>query len=305
MVAYSNEVKRGLLGVPAETLEGHGAVSAETAAAMAEGARTALGADVAVSVTGVAGPGGGTAEKPVGLVYLHAAGPDGALAAEFSVPADRATIRARATVTRSAPVAASLVTEPAQTLSADRAVAWAAMNASGSSAPFGSRTTPSTGWSSGSASALGGVAGSAPSRARTSTSRSRSSAPGPAASVDAVADGSGPRPRGVEPPLLRVRALPRDAERRHARLRRRGRPRDARSRDDCTAGWSSSASTSRERRAWLPHVTVAPLPRAAAAAAERCPDLGPVVPSDAAVYLSRLRPGGAQYEVLESVALGG
>jgi nicotinamide-nucleotide amidase len=66
---------------------------------MAAGARKALGAEVAVSVTGVAGPGGGSPEKPVGLVYFHAAGPEGSLVAEFRVPADRATIRARATVT--------------------------------------------------------------------------------------------------------------------------------------------------------------------------------------------------------------
>ena len=99
VVAYANDVKHELLGVPDATLERHGAVSAETAAAMAEGARTALRADVAVSVTGVAGPGGGSDAKPVGLVYFHAAGPDGSLAAEFSVPADRTTIRARATVT--------------------------------------------------------------------------------------------------------------------------------------------------------------------------------------------------------------
>jgi nicotinamide-nucleotide amidase len=79
-------------------LEAHGAVSAETAAAMAAGVRKRLHTNVGVSDTGVAGPGGGTPEKPVGLVYLHATGPDGELAASFSVPADRETVRARATV---------------------------------------------------------------------------------------------------------------------------------------------------------------------------------------------------------------
>jgi len=65
---------------------------------MAAGVRKRLGADVGLSVTGVAGPGGGTPEKPVGLVYLHAAAPDGDLAADFSVPTDRETVRARAAV---------------------------------------------------------------------------------------------------------------------------------------------------------------------------------------------------------------
>lgn len=69
-MAYSNAVKVALLGVPAATLAAFGAVSEETARAMAEGARVALGADLAVSVTGIAGPGGGTTEKPVGLVYM-------------------------------------------------------------------------------------------------------------------------------------------------------------------------------------------------------------------------------------------
>jgi len=96
VVAYANEVKQSALGVPAEVLERHGAVSAETAAAMASGARSRLGVDVAVSVTGVAGPGGGTPEKPVGLVYVHAHGPDGELGADFSLPADRETVRRRA-----------------------------------------------------------------------------------------------------------------------------------------------------------------------------------------------------------------
>jgi nicotinamide-nucleotide amidase len=99
VVAYADEVKASELGVPAEVLERHGAVSAETAAAMATGTRERLGADVAVSVTGIAGPGGGTEAKPVGLVYLHAAGPTGARSADFVLPGDRDTIRRRATVT--------------------------------------------------------------------------------------------------------------------------------------------------------------------------------------------------------------
>ena len=66
-----------LLGVPAELIEAHGAVSPEVAAAMAEGVRARLGADVGLSATGIAGPGGGTPEKPVGLVYLGLATADG------------------------------------------------------------------------------------------------------------------------------------------------------------------------------------------------------------------------------------
>jgi nicotinamide-nucleotide amidase len=98
VVAYSNELKERELGVPAGLLAAHGAVSAEVAAAMASGARARLGADVAVSVTGIAGPGGGTREKPVGLVYLHAETPETGRAREFSVPGDRDTVRRRATV---------------------------------------------------------------------------------------------------------------------------------------------------------------------------------------------------------------
>jgi nicotinamide-nucleotide amidase len=98
VVAYADEVKARELDVPEEMLERHGAVSAEAADAMAAGARARLGADVAVAVTGVAGPGGGTPEKPVGLVYLHAEGPDGVLARRLDLPGDRKAIRARATV---------------------------------------------------------------------------------------------------------------------------------------------------------------------------------------------------------------
>jgi nicotinamide-nucleotide amidase len=99
IVAYADEVKRAELGVPEELLVEHGAVSAEVAAAMAESARERLGADAAVSVTGVAGPDGGTPEKPVGLVYLHAAGPDGSLTRVLDLPGERAQVRLRATVT--------------------------------------------------------------------------------------------------------------------------------------------------------------------------------------------------------------
>jgi nicotinamide-nucleotide amidase len=98
VVAYADEVKRSELGVPAELLAEYGAVSPEVAEAMAKGARTRLGVDVAVSVTGIAGPGGGTEEKPVGLVYLHAEGPRGGIGREFSFPGDRASIRARSAV---------------------------------------------------------------------------------------------------------------------------------------------------------------------------------------------------------------
>ena len=99
VVAYADDVKRSELEVPTGLIEEHGAVSAEVAASMADGARRRLGADVAVAVTGVAGPGGGTAEKPVGRVHLHAAGPDGALVRVLDLPGEREQVRVRATVT--------------------------------------------------------------------------------------------------------------------------------------------------------------------------------------------------------------
>jgi nicotinamide-nucleotide amidase len=99
LVVYSDDMKRGQLGVPEETLRAHGAVSAETAAAMSHGARVRLGADVAVSVTGIAGPGGGTPEKPVGRVHIHAEGPDGEIARELDIPGNREAVRYRATAT--------------------------------------------------------------------------------------------------------------------------------------------------------------------------------------------------------------
>jgi nicotinamide-nucleotide amidase len=98
VVVYSDDLKRRLLGVPAEVLAAHGAVSPETAQAMAAGARERLGADAAVSVTGIAGPGGGTPEKPVGLVYLHVSSPAGEESRTMEVPGERAIVRARAAV---------------------------------------------------------------------------------------------------------------------------------------------------------------------------------------------------------------
>ena len=99
VVAYADAVKIAELDVPESVLAEHGAVSVETAAAMAEGARHRLGADLAVAVTGVAGPGGGTAEKPVGLVHIHVSGPDGSRARTLDVPGEREQVRARSTVT--------------------------------------------------------------------------------------------------------------------------------------------------------------------------------------------------------------
>jgi nicotinamide-nucleotide amidase len=98
VVAYANDVKTTQLGVPEPLLAAHGAVSAEVAEAMADGVRGLLGVDVGIAVTGVAGPDGGTEAKPLGLVHFHVSTPDGGRGGEFSLPADRDTVRARATV---------------------------------------------------------------------------------------------------------------------------------------------------------------------------------------------------------------
>jgi nicotinamide-nucleotide amidase len=97
VIAYSDSVKERRLAVPADVLRAHGAVSAETAAAMAAGARSELGADLAIADTGIAGPGGGTPKKPVGLVFLAVDGPDGARIARFQLPGDRESVRMRTT----------------------------------------------------------------------------------------------------------------------------------------------------------------------------------------------------------------
>jgi nicotinamide-nucleotide amidase len=98
LVVYSNEAKTALAGVDAALIERVGAVSEEVAEALAAGARPALGADVGVGITGVAGPGGGTERKPVGLVCFSVAGPDGArITRSTRLPGGRAEVRERST----------------------------------------------------------------------------------------------------------------------------------------------------------------------------------------------------------------
>ena len=99
-VTYSNEAKHEMLGVGWDTLDKHGAVSEPVARAMARGALTQSLSDISVSVTGVAGPGGGSTEKPVGLVHVAAARAGFELIAERHVfPGDRDGIRRLATIT--------------------------------------------------------------------------------------------------------------------------------------------------------------------------------------------------------------
>jgi nicotinamide-nucleotide amidase len=98
-VSYSNDAKDQLLGVDPALIAAHGAVSAEVAAAMASGALTHSAAQVAVAVTGVAGPSGGTEAKPVGLVWFGFALPNGAVVTESRrFPGDRAAVRAATVV---------------------------------------------------------------------------------------------------------------------------------------------------------------------------------------------------------------
>ncbi len=96
VVTYSNEAKVRLLGVPAELIEEHGAVSASVAEAMAEGVRQRAGTDFGLAVTGVAGPGGGTTEKPVGLVFVAISDDAHTAHRKLMLPGDRQLIRWRA-----------------------------------------------------------------------------------------------------------------------------------------------------------------------------------------------------------------
>jgi competence/damage-inducible protein CinA-like protein len=95
VTAYSNSAKEQVLDVPPAVLAEHGAVSPEVAAALAEGARARFGADVGVGITGIAGPGGGTPDKPVGTVHLCVAGPEGRDMRALRLPGSRAVVRER------------------------------------------------------------------------------------------------------------------------------------------------------------------------------------------------------------------
>ena len=93
VVSYDNSVKSGLLGVRSETLETFGAVSKETAEEMAQGVLRTLGVDFSVAVTGIAGPGGGTPTKPVGLVYISVASKNGVVVTENHFSGNRESVR--------------------------------------------------------------------------------------------------------------------------------------------------------------------------------------------------------------------
>jgi nicotinamide-nucleotide amidase len=97
IVAYDNVVKRDQLGVAAELLDVHGAVSEPVASAMADGVRARLGTEIGVGITGIAGPGGGSPEKPVGTVVIAVAHPGGSDVRTFHFPADRSAVRRHST----------------------------------------------------------------------------------------------------------------------------------------------------------------------------------------------------------------
>ena len=95
VVAYADDVKEMLAGVPEASLRAHGAVSEPVARALADGVRARLGADWGLGITGIAGPGGGTAEKPVGLVFVALSGPTGQEVRCLHLPGDRQLVRRR------------------------------------------------------------------------------------------------------------------------------------------------------------------------------------------------------------------
>ncbi|HEX7473696.1 MAG TPA: CinA family protein [Candidatus Limnocylindrales bacterium] len=116
VVAYADAIKVGQLAVPQAVLDAHGAVSAQVARAMADGVRDRFGADLAVSITGIAGPDGGTAAKPVGLTYLAVAGPAGTEVRRVVWNGDRSANKAS-----SAGVALEMLLTQAETQAQDNA----------------------------------------------------------------------------------------------------------------------------------------------------------------------------------------
>jgi nicotinamide-nucleotide amidase len=97
VVCYSNELKSSLVGVPADIIDSKGAVSSETALALADGIRKRTGATLGIGITGIAGPSGGTPEKPVGLVHIGIADDRGSRERASRFPGDRERIRFQAT----------------------------------------------------------------------------------------------------------------------------------------------------------------------------------------------------------------
>ncbi len=116
VIAYADSAKEALLGVPRQVLEAHGAVSAQVASAMAAGARLRFGTDLAVAVTGIAGPGGGTPAKPAGLTYVAVADAAGATVRRFTWAGDREANKAS-----SAQAALELLLERSEALARQRA----------------------------------------------------------------------------------------------------------------------------------------------------------------------------------------
>lgn len=96
VVVYADAAKQELAGVPLESIRAHGAVSEPVALALADGTRSRAATDWAIAITGIAGPGGGTEEKPVGTVWIAVAGPDGTTAMHRQLAGDRTEIRAGA-----------------------------------------------------------------------------------------------------------------------------------------------------------------------------------------------------------------
>ena len=299
VVAYANDVKEAELGVSAELLAEHGAVSAETAAAMAAGVRERLGADVGIAVTGIAGPGGGTPEKPVGLVYLHVETPEASRGLEFSYPADRESIR-RA---RPSPRCTSRGVSchgPSQTRMTDAA----SVDGDDRLRLFCALTLPDEIVDR---SRVAGIPGSSAPGERiavpptTCTSRSPSSATAPRREVEPIGAELEAAARAAGPIRLADAATARLAASGCSSSTTSTAPRP-RSRPTSTSDWSGSACTTPERRPWLPHVTVVRF-RGRPRLRPPLPDLGDGQSVRSRCLPFRAPPDGAQYVVLQDARI--